>query len=64
MMTVVPHMMFRKTGAVISITSGSTTRSSGLLSAKSAIKASGNQLTRSMYYEYKEYGIDFLSITP
>ena len=56
--------MFRKTGAVISITSGSTTRSSGLLSAKSAIKASGNQLTRSMYYEYKEYGIDFLSITP
>merc|ERR1711862_450258 len=24
----------------------------------------GNQLTRSMYYEYKEHGIDCLSITP
>jgi len=64
MMAVVPHMMFRKTGAVISISSGSCTHPSGLLSVYSATKAFGNQLTRSMYYEYKEHGIDFLSITP
>ena len=35
-----------------------------MLSVYSATKAFGNQLTRSMYYEYKEHGIDCLSITP
>ena len=64
MMTVVPHMMIRKTGAVISISSGSGTHPSGLLSVYSATKAFVNQLTRSMYYEYKGHGIDVLSITP
>jgi len=64
MMAVVPHMMHRKTGAVISISSASCTHPAGLLSVYSATKAFGHQLTRSMYYEYKEHGIDFLSITP
>lgn len=64
MMTVLPHMMKRKSGAIITISSGSCRQPMGLLAIYSATKAFGNQLTRSMYYEYKEHGIDVLSITP
>ena len=62
--SVLPHMISRKSGAIITISSASCAHPSGLLSVYSATKAFGNQLTRSMYYEYKEYGIDTLSITP
>ena len=64
MQAVVPHMMFRKSGAIITISSASCTHPAGLLTVYSATKAFGHQLARSMYYEYKEYGIDSLSITP
>ena len=64
MMAVVPHMMFRKSGAIITISSASCTHPAGLLTVYSATKAFGHQLARSMYYEYKEHGIDSLSITP
>uniref|UniRef100_A0A7S2KZI6 Estradiol 17-beta-dehydrogenase 12 n=2 Tax=Leptocylindrus danicus TaxID=163516 RepID=A0A7S2KZI6_9STRA len=61
---VLPHMMFRKTGAIITISSASCTHPAGLLTVYSATKAFGHQLTRSMYYEFKEYGIDCISVTP
>ena len=64
MTSVVPHMMFRKSGAIITISSASCTHPAGLLTVYSATKAFGHQLARSMYYEYKEHGIDSLSITP
>jgi len=64
MQSVLPFMMKRKSGAVITVSSGSCTHPTPLLSIYSATKAFGNQLTRSMYYEYKEHGIDCLSITP
>ena len=61
---VLPHMMVKKSGAVICVSSASCTHPTPMLSVYSATKAFGNQLTRSMYYEYKEHGIDCLSITP
>merc|ERR1719245_1839335 len=62
--TVLPYMMKRKSGAILNVSSGSCKHATPLLSIYSATKAFGNQLTRSMYYEYKEHGIDCLSITP
>lgn len=62
--SVLPFMTKRKKGAVITISSGSATHATPLLSIYSATKAYGRQLTRSMYYEYKEYGIDCLLCHP
>jgi 17beta-estradiol 17-dehydrogenase / very-long-chain 3-oxoacyl-CoA reductase len=59
-----PHMMRRKSGAIITVSSASCTHPTPLLSCYSATKGFGNQLTRSMHYEYKEHGIDCLSIHP
>jgi 17beta-estradiol 17-dehydrogenase / very-long-chain 3-oxoacyl-CoA reductase len=61
---ILPHMMARKSGAIICISSASCTHPTPMLSCYSATKAFGNQLTRSMHYEYKEFGIDCLSLTP
>ena len=61
---VIPFMMERKSGAVITVSSASCTHPTPMLSVYSATKGFGNQLTRSMAIEYKEFGIDCLSITP
>ncbi len=61
---VLPHMLTRKSGAIICISSASCTHPTPMLSVYSATKAFGNQLTRSMHYEYAEHGIDCLSLTP
>ena len=61
---ILPHMMTRKSGAIITISSASCTHPTPMLSCYSATKGFGNQLTRSMHYEYKEHGIDCLSLTP
>ena len=62
--SVLPHMFSRSSGAIITVSSGSCGHPTPMLSCYSATKAFGNQLTRSMHYEYKEHGIDCLSITP
>jgi 17beta-estradiol 17-dehydrogenase / very-long-chain 3-oxoacyl-CoA reductase len=59
-----PFMMKQRKGAVICVSSASCTHPTPLLSCYSATKGFGNQLTRSMFYEYKEFGIDCISITP
>lgn len=64
MTATLPHMMKRRSGAIITVSSASCTHPTPLLSIYSATKAYGNQITRSAYYEYKEYGIDCLSVTP
>ena len=61
---VLPSMVQRRKGAVITVSSASCTHPTALLSVYSATKGFGNQLTRSMHYEYKEFGVDCLSITP
>ena len=61
---VLPFMMKRKSGAIITVSSGSCRHPTPLVSLYSATKAFGHQLTRSMYYEYKEFGIDCISVTP
>ena len=59
-----PLMVKNRKGAIICVSSASCTHPTPLLAAYSATKAFGNQLTRSLYYEYKEFGIDCLSVTP
>ncbi|GMH86315.1 hypothetical protein TrVE_jg11691 [Triparma verrucosa] len=59
-----PHFVERKKGALVTVSSASCTHATPLLSCYSATKGFGNQLTRSMFYEYKEFGVDCLSITP
>ena len=54
----------QRKGAIITISSASCTHPTPLLSCYSATKSFGNQLTRSMFYEYKEFGVDCLTITP
>lgn len=61
---VLPYMMERKSGAVVTISSGSCRHATPLVSLYSATKAFGHQFTRSLHYEYKEYGIDCISVTP
>jgi len=61
---VLPYMMTKRSGSVITVSSASCTHPTPLLSMYSATKAFGQQLTRSMYYEYKEFGIDCIAITP
>jgi len=63
--SVLPHMVERKSGAIIVVSSGSgRNHATPMLATYSATKAFGSQLARSMFYEYKEHGIDCLSITP
>lgn len=62
--SVLPFMMSKKSGAIITVSSGSCRHPTPLVSLYSATKAFGHQLTRSMHYEYKEYGIDCISVTP
>jgi len=61
---VLPFMMKKKSGAIITVSSGSCRHATPLVSLYSATKAFGHQLTRSMHYEYKEYGIDCICVTP
>jgi len=61
---VLPFMMKQKSGAIITVSSGSCRHPTPLVSLYSATKAFGHQLTSSMYYEYKEFGIDCISVTP
>merc|ERR1712151_252371 len=61
---VLPYMYQRKKGAIITVGSGSCHHPSPMISAYSATKAFGYQLSRSLHYEYKKHGIDFLAITP
>jgi len=61
---VLPFMMSHKSGAVITVSSGSCRHATPLVSLYSATKSFGYQLTRSLHYEYKEHGIDCLAITP
>ena len=49
-----PHFVERKKGALVTVSSASCTHATPLLSCYSATKGFGNQLTRSMFYEYKE----------
>jgi len=61
---VLPLMMMRQKGAIINVSSGSCTHPSPMLSTYSATKSFALQMTRSLHYEYKEYGIDCLAIYP
>lgn len=62
---VLPLMVERQSGAIIIVSSASgRAHPTPMLSVYSATKSFGNQLGRSMFYEYKEQGIDCLSITP
>lgn len=62
---VLPFMVDRRSGAIIIVSSASgRAHATPMLSVYSATKAFGNQLARSMFYEYKGYGIDCLGITP
>jgi len=61
---VLPYMYERKSGAVITVGSGSCHHPSAMISAYSATKAFGYQLSRSLHYEYKQHGIDFVCLTP
>jgi len=61
---VLPFMFARKNGAIITISSGSCKHPTPFVSLYSATKSFGLQLTRSLYYEYKEFGIDCLAVTP
>jgi 17beta-estradiol 17-dehydrogenase / very-long-chain 3-oxoacyl-CoA reductase len=61
---VLPYMYQRKSGAVITVGSGSCHHPSAMISAYSATKAFGYQLSRSLHYEYKQHGIDFVALTP
>lgn len=61
---ILPFMMERKSGGIITVSSGSCRHATPLVSCYSATKAFGHQLTRSIHYEYKEFGIDAISITP
>lgn len=59
-----PHFLFRKRGAVINVASASGLQPTPFLSVYSATKAFDHQLVRSLHYEYKDEGIDFLSVNP
>lgn len=61
---VLPFMMGKRSGAIITISSGSCRHPTPLVSIYSATKSFGHQFTRSLHYEYKEYGIDCISVTP
>jgi len=61
---VLPYMYQRKKGAIITVGSGSCHHPSAMISTYSATKAFGYQLSRSLHYEYKQHGIDFLALTP
>ena len=61
---VLPYMMGKRSGAIITVSSGSCRHPTPLVSLYSATKAFGHQFTRSMHYEYKEFGIDCISVTP
>lgn len=61
---VLPFMFARKKGAIITIGSGSCRHPTPLVSLYSATKSFGYQFTRSLHYEYKEYGIDCIAVTP
>lgn len=61
---VLPFMMKKKSGAIITVSSGSCRHATPLVSLYSATKAFGYQFTRSLHYEYKEYGIHCICVTP
>lgn len=52
-----PHFVQQKKGALVTVSSASCTHATPLLSCYSATKGFGNQLTRSMFYEYKEVSL-------
>lgn len=61
---VLPFMLKRKSGCIISVSSGSCLHATPMLSVYSATKAFMAQFSRSIHYEYKEHGIDALCLVP
>lgn len=61
---VLPYMLKRKTGCIISVSSASSLHPTPMLAVYSATKSFMAQFSRSIHYEYKEHGIDVLCLVP
>jgi len=61
---VLPHMLNRKAGCIISVSSASSLHPTPMLAVYSATKSFMAQFSRSIHYEYKEHGIDVLCLVP
>jgi 17beta-estradiol 17-dehydrogenase / very-long-chain 3-oxoacyl-CoA reductase len=61
---VLPFMLKRKSGCIISVSSASSLHPTPMLSVYSATKSFMAQFSRSLHYEYKEHGIDVLCLLP
>jgi len=59
-----PFFLKKNKGCIINVSSGSAVRAMPMLAVYSATKAFILQFSRSISYEYKEYGIDIMCTTP